>query len=381
MDKQTILHDVHIQLGARMTPFAGWDMPVQYTSILEEHKAVRDDAGIFDVSHMGQVFISGTDALNFLQKIVPQDISTFKLNRAHYCQLPNNEGGLIDDLIIYKLEENKYLIIVNASRRDVDVEWFKNNAKGFDVTIDDASDIYSMIALQGPHAYKILEKAGIKEDNQPHFFEIKNTELSGFDVFLSRTGYTGEDGFEIIMKNESAAAIWQKLYDAGLEYNLKPIGLGARDTLRLEAALCLYGADIDETTTPIEAGLAWSVPKDKKEDYNGKSLIMPQRLGEAPLRKKLFAFEMCDRIIARHGADVYIEGRKCGVVTSGSISPTLGKNIGFCLISFEGENAHLATSLNTSDKSIGTNIKIMVRNKLYNAKIVKKPFVEKKYVK
>lgn len=378
--KKTFLYDEHIALGAKMVEFGGWQMPLQYKSILDEHKNVRENVGLFDVSHMGQVFVSGREALNFLQKILPQDVSKFSLNHAHYCQLPCAKGTLVDDLIVYRLE-NEYLIIVNAARRNADTDWFKQNSKGFDVNIDDRSDEFSMLALQGPKALNVIEKAGIKKQDQPKFFTISKTKLFGFDIFLCRTGYTGEDGFEIICTNSCAVEIWRKLLEAGKEFSVTPVGLGARDTLRLEAALCLYGSDISEQTTPVEAGLGWSIPKDKKEDYNGKEIILGQLKGEVPLSKKLFAFEMTDKAIARHGADVYIEGKKCGCVTSGSISPTLGKNIGLCLISFEGECENLATSLNTKEKSIGTAIQIMVRNKLYNAKIVKKPFVDKKYVK
>lgn len=379
MDK-TVLHDEHIKLGARMVSFAGWQMPVQYNSIIEEHKCVRKNAGIFDVSHMGQVFVSGNDTINFLQKIVPQDISTFKLNRAHYCQLTNERGGIIDDLIIYRLTD-KYLIILNASRIEADMTWLKKNAQGFDVTIDNASNRLSMIALQGPNASKVLACAGIKEENQGEFFSAQKTKLFDAPIYLCRSGYTGEDGFEIIMQNESAPVIWQKLLDEGKNYNVMPIGLGARDTLRLEAALCLYGADIDEDITPIEAQLGWSVPLDKKEDYNGREIILGQKTKQIPLRKMLLAYEMQDRAIARHGDEVFIEGKKCGQVTSGSFSPILGKNIGLFAVSYDKECSDLATSLNTREKSIGTMVQIMVRNKLYNAKIVKKPFVEKKYKK
>ena len=378
--KKTFLYDENIALGAKIVEFCGWQMPVQYKSIIDEHKNVRQNAGIFDVSHMGQVFVSGDDALDFLQRIVPQDVSKFSLNHAHYCQLPNLNGTLIDDLIVYKLK-NEYLIIVNASRQEADLDWFKKNSKDFNVNIFDKSDEFSMIALQGPKALNIIEVAGIEKENQPKFFTVSETKLFGSEVYLCRTGYTGEDGFEIICKNADVVRIWKKLLEFGQKFSITPVGLGARDTLRLEAALCLYGADINDETTPLEADLGWSVPKDKKENYNGKQVILGQLNGEIPLTKKLFAFEMIDKAIARHGAEVYIDGKKCGCVTSGSISPTLGKNIGLCLIYFEGENSYLATSLNTKEKSIGTNIQIMVRNKMYNAKIVKKPFVAKKYVK
>ena len=378
--KQTTLHDEHIKLNAKMVEFGGWHMPVSYSSIIEEHKAVRNSVGIFDVSHMGQIFVSGDDALNFLQKILPQDVSKFSKNHAHYCQLTYPSGGMVDDLIVYRLED-KYLIIANASRIEADFEWFEMNKSGFNINLENKSDEYSMIALQGPNAYKIIEKAGVQNQNLPKFFTICEQKLLNCDVYLCRTGYTGEDGFEVIVKNENATKLWQEFLNLGKEFNILPVGLGARDTLRLEAGLCLYGSDINEDITPIEADLAWSVPRDKKEDYNGREVILNQRLKNTPLRKKLFAFEINDRVIARHGAKVYFQGIECGVVTSGSISPILGKSIGLCVISFEGENANQVTSLNTKEKNIGTDIEIMVRNKLYNAKIVKKPFVEKKYVK
>ncbi len=378
MEKKTVLHQEHINLGAKMVPFAGYSMPIQYSSILKEHKATRENIGIFDVSHMGQVFVSGDDALEYLQKILPQDVSKFEQNRAYYCQLPNNEGGLIDDLIVYKLEE-KYLIILNASRLYEDIEWLNLNSKEFNVIIDNVSENYSMIALQGPNAHRLLTSIGIVE--QPKFFSITKTQILNSDVLLARTGYTGEDGFEIIIKNQYAVDFWQNIIKAGEKFDITPVGLGARDTLRLEAALCLYGAELNETTTPIESGLGWSIPKDKKENYNGKDIILAQKLGEKPLRKKLFAFEMQDRVIARSHDEIYLNDKKIGEVTSGSISPVLGKNIGLCLLDMTDENNNCEESLNTSKKSIGTIVQIMVRNKLCNAQIVKKPFIEKKYAK
>ena len=365
MGKKTIFYEKHIKAGAKIVEFGGWDMPVQYTSIITEHKSVRNSAGLFDVSHMGQVFISGNDALKFLQKIVPQDISKLPVHKAVYCQLPMENGGLVDDLIIYKLEESKYLIIVNASNIEKDYNWFLDNRNNLDVIIENKSDEYAMLALQGPDAYKILVKTGIIEKDLPEFFTIKDTLIKDIPVYLSRTGYTGEDGFEIITKNEYALNLWDTIFAAGMNFNLKPIGLGARDSLRLEAALMLYGNDLNESTTPIEAGLKWSIPVDKTDDYNGKKVIIDQIKSGA--QKKLIGFEMTERAIPRHEYEIYYNNEKIGIVTSGGYAPTLDKNIG---MGYVNTKYHI---------TLDSEIQIMVRNKLYKAKVVKRPFVHKNY--
>lgn len=362
MTKQTFLHDKHVQLGAKMVDFAGWHMPVQYTSIIEEHKTVRESVGIFDVSHMGELIVKGKDALAFLNKIVPQNISKLTDSKAIYCQLPNLKGGLIDDLIIYKLEDTKYLIIANASRVEEDLNWMSINTRGFDVEIINESHNYSLIAVQGPKACELLNKMGIKD--LPPFFSIKKDKLLGVNTWISRTGYTGEDGVELLIKNTDAELIWDKLLEYGNEYNIKPIGLGARDTLRLEAALHLYGNDLDEDTTPIEAGLSWSIPKDKINDYNGKETILRQI--KEGVNKRLIGFKMLDKGIARHGYEVFYNNEKIGIVTSGGVSPTRGDNIGLAYIK------------NLDNLAVGSTIQISIREKLYNAEIVKKPFVEKR---
>lgn len=362
MTKQTFLHDKHVELGAKMVDFAGWHMPVQYTSIIEEHKTVRNTVGIFDVSHMGELIVKGKDSLAFLNKIVPQNISKLTDSKAVYCQLPNKNGGLIDDLIIYKLENEKYLIIANASRVDEDLNWMSLNTVGFDVEIINESHNYSLIAVQGPKACELIKSFGVNE--LPPFFSIKKGNILGIDLWISRTGYTGEDGVELLMKNKDAGLIWDKLLEKGKIYNLKPIGLGARDTLRLEAALHLYGNDLDENTTPVEAGLSWSIPKDKIEDYNGKEIIEKQ-LKEG-VEKKLIGFKMVDKGIARHGYEVYYNNECIGTVTSGGVSPTRGDNIGLAYIK------------NLDNLAVGSTIHISIREKLYKAEIVKKPFVEKR---
>ncbi len=362
MTKETYLHDKHIQLGARMVDFAGWHMPVQYTSIIEEHKNVREHAGLFDVSHMGEVFVSGKDSLAFLQKIVPQDISKLEYEKAVYCQLPNKNGGLIDDLIIYKLGINYYLVICNASRIDEDLNWMVRNKKGLDVKIDNQSHNYSLLAVQGPEADAILRKMGLNTHQES--FTIKPAVICGRKLLISRTGYTGEDGYELLVENEYSEELWDKILDYGKEFGIKPIGLGARDTLRLEAALHLYGNDLDENTTPIEAGLSWSIPKDKKEDYNGKDVIMSQLANGT--EKKLVGLKMLDKAIARHEYEVYKDGEKVGIITSGGISPVLNANIA------------LAYVKNNKDICTGSIVQVMIREKLHNAEVVKRPFIEKR---
>ena len=361
MTKQTFLHDRHVELGAKMVDFAGWHMPVQYSSIIDEHKTVREAVGLFDVSHMGEVIVKGKDALKFLNSIVPQNISKLTDGKAVYCQLPNKQGGLIDDLIIYKLEDNKYLIIANASRVDEDINWMVRNINDLDVEIIDESYNYSLIAVQGPKACDLIKDLGASE--LPPFFSIKKDQVCGIEAWISRTGYTGEDGAEVLIKNKYAVTVWNTLLEKGQKYGVKPIGLGARDTLRLEAALQLYGNDLDETTTPIEAGLSWSVPKDKEEDYNGKAIIMDQV--KNGVTRKLVGLKMVDKGIARHGYNVFYNNEKIGVVTSGGVSPMRGDNIA------------LAYVKNLEDLTIGSNIQVEIREKLYNAEIVKKPFVTK----
>ncbi len=362
MTKQTFLHDKHVALGARMVDFAGWDMPVQYSSIIEEHKTVREAVGLFDVSHMGEVIVYGEDALPYLNKLVPQDVTKLVDSKAVYCQLTNKQGGIIDDLIIYKLEDKKYLIIANASRIDEDLNWMVRNKCGFEVSIVNESHNYSLLAVQGPKACELIKKLGVNE--LPPFFSIKRGELFNINLWISRTGYTGEDGVEIMVRNEFSEYLWDKLLEAGKEFGIKPIGLGARDTLRLEAALHLYGNDLDENTTPIEAGLAWSVCKNKTEDYNGKARIEEQlRNG---VKKKLIGLKMLDKSIARHGYDVFYNNEKIGVITSGGISPIRGDNIALAYIK------------NLDNLAVGSTIQVSIREKLHDAEIVKRPFVEKK---
>ena len=311
---------------------------------------------------MGEIIVKGKDALAFLNKIVPQDISKLTDSKAVYCQLTNLKGGVIDDLIIYKLEDCKYLIIANASRIDEDINWMSRNQTEFDVELINESHNYSMLAIQGPKACEFMKSLGVTD--LPPFFSIKYGSLFGIGLWISRTGYTGEDGVEIIFKNKYAEEIWDNLLEKGKSFGIKPIGLGARDTLRLEAALHLYGNDLDENTTPIEAGLSWSVPKDKTADYNGKKYIQEQILNGVP--KKLIGLRMLDKNVARHEYDVYYNNEKIGMVTSGGVSP------------MRGENIALAYIKNIDNLNVGSTIQVMVRDKLHNAEIVSRPFINKR---
>lgn len=363
MVKETYLHDKHVALGAKMVDFAGWHMPVQYSSIIEEHKTVRENVGLFDVSHMGEVFVSGKDATAFLNKVVPQDIEKLDYEKAVYCQLPNKNGGLIDDLIIYKLGIEYYLVICNASRIDEDLNWLVRNKRGMNVKIDNQSHNYSLLAIQGPRAIDLVRKMGYSIPSQQSF-TIKPAVIEGIKLLASRTGYTGEDGFELLVENEYSEFLWDKILEEGREYGIKPIGLGARDTLRLEAALHLYGNDLDESTTPVEAGLSWSIPKDKRTDYNGKEIIMSQIANG--VSKKLIGLTMLDKNIARHGYEVYYNGEKVGHITSGCVSPSTGKNIA------------LAYVKNIKEICPDAVIQVMIREKLHDAKVTKRPFIQKR---
>ncbi|NLF83403.1 MAG: glycine cleavage system aminomethyltransferase GcvT [Candidatus Gastranaerophilales bacterium] len=363
MIKRTPLYNEHLRLGAKMFEFAGWEMPLQYSSVKEEHFTVREKAGLFDVSHMGQVFITGSDALKYLQNLVPQDLSKLEEGKAVYTALTNDNGGIIDDLIIYRLPDNgcKFLLIINAARIENDLNRLLSQKGSYDVVIDNKSNELSMIALQGPLSSEIISDIGISDDNIPKRFRIKEITINGMDAFIARTGYTGEDGFEIIVKNEDAERLWQDLLNKGEKYGLKPVGYAARDTLRLEAALPLYGQDLTEETTPVEASLSWTIPKEKQESYAGKDIILAQFSNNMP-KRKLVGFKMLDKSVPRHDYEVFTDNEKVGRVTSGGFSPCGNVGIGL---------AYIDTTKHLSE---GAKINIMIRGKLHPAKIVKTPF-------
>lgn len=360
MNKRTALFDKHVALGAKMVPFAGFEMPVQYTGVTEEHFAVREKVGIFDVSHMGQFFVEGPAAKDLLQFVTTNNVDTLENGKAQYTCLPNGNGGIVDDLIVYKMAGEKYFVVVNASNIEKDWNHISKYNEKFGAKLTNASDEMSLIAIQGPKATQTLQKlteTNLAEIPYYHFTEGSVAGVSG--VIISNTGYTGSGGFEIYFKNENAVKIWEALTEAGEEFGLIPCGLASRDTLRLEKGFCLYGNDIDDTTSPMEAGLGWITKFDK--DFLDKETFAKQK--EEGVTRKLVGFEMQERAIPRHDYLVVDgEGNGIGKVTSGTMSPM--KNIGIGL-------AYVAKP----HFKVGSEIFIQIRNKNIPAKVVKLPFV------
>ena len=345
-------------------PFAGYDMPVSYTTINEEHKAVRTAAGLFDVSHMGQFFLKGDKALDLIQKISSNDASTLAVGQAQYSCLPNETGGIIDDLIIYRTTDNEYMLVVNASNIEKDLSWIQNaNDQG--VTITNKSDNMALLALQGPKSSEILQKLTSVKVSQIPFYYFANGEVAGVkDVIISATGYTGSGGFELYLNNQDAVHMWKALMEAGAEEGIRPVGLGARDTLRLEMGYCLYGNDINSETSPLEAGLGWITKTSKEQDFFSKAIFESQRA--EGLSKKLVGFVVDNKRVPRNGYDIVDEnGSTIGTVTSGTMSPTLGIPIGL---------GYVKKAYSKKGKSIG----IKIRNKVMEAKVVKLPFYKSK---
>lgn len=359
--KNTALTHVHESLGAKMVPFAGYNMPVQYEGVNIEHETVRNGVGVFDVSHMGEFFLKGENALALIQKVTTNDASKLVDGKAQYSCLPNNEGGIVDDLIVYKVADNHYMLVVNASNIEKDWNWIAaHNDLG--VEMINNSDDYSLLAIQGPKAAEAMQSlTSIDLVNMPYYsFQIG--EFAGIkDVIVSATGYTGSGGFEIYFKNEDAATIWARVFEAGATFGIKPIGLAARDTLRLEMGFCLYGNDINDTTSPLEAGLGW-ITKFDKEFTNSANL---KKQKEEGVTRKLVGFELEERGIPRHDYEIVdADGKVIGIVTSGTQSPSLGKAIGL---------GYVPTALSTPDSEIY----IRIRNKDLKAKVVKLPFYKK----
>ncbi len=324
---KTPFYDIHRSFGAKMLNFHGWEMPLHYSSgIINEHLNTRTNVSLFDVSHMGRFEVKGIDAYDCLQTLVTNDISKLDNNMALYSPICYENGGIIDDLIIYMFNRKKFLIVVNASNREKDLEWIIKHLRSATI-IEDITDKIALLALQGPLAQSILEKAAIVDLNlnqlKPFNFIITN--IFGIECIISRTGYTGEDGFELFF-DSSKIEIWEKLIQLDSKVNIKPAGLGARDTLRLEAGLMLYGNDIDENTTPLEAPLKWTV-KFEKNEFIGKKALINQRI-----YRKIVGFEVLEKRVARHGNEVLMNSKKIGFVTSGTFSPTLKKSIGFCFV-------------------------------------------------
>lgn len=356
--KDTALTPTHIALNARMVPFAGFNMPVSYEGVNAEHETVRNAVGVFDVSHMGEFLITGKHALELIQKISSNDASKLVDGKAQYSCMPNMQNGIVDDLIIYRFNEEKYLLVVNASNIDKDWNWISQH-NTMDASIRDLSDHYSLLAIQGPKAAEAMQSLTEVDLKDLKFYTFKVAEFAGAqNVIISATGYTGSGGFEIYCKNEDAQTIWDRVFEAGANYGIKPVGLAARDTLRLEMGFCLYGNDIDDTTSPIEAGLGW-ITKFNKEFINSEALKEEKERGP---RRKLVGFQMEERAIPRKGYEIFDNnGKVIGAVTSGTMSPSLGMGIGMGYVP-----AEVATP--------GSKINIQVRNKALPATVVKLPF-------
>ncbi len=362
--KQTPLFEVYKKSGAKVIDFGGWALPVQFSSILDEHEAVRKEAGLFDVSHMGEVLVEGTDAESYINYLVTNDVTKLSINQAQYTAMCYPDGGTVDDLLVYKLENEKYLLVINASNIEKDYEWMKQHVKG-DMTLQNISKTIVQLAIQGPKAEGILQKLTETDLSEIRSFNFaQHVNLDGItDVLVSRTGYTGEDGFELYLSAVQVEALWEKLLEVGSEDGLKPCGLGARDTLRLEARLALYGQELLSDISPLEAGIGFAVKTNKESDFIGKTALSAQK--EAGLKRKLVGIEVTGRGIPRHGYKVVSEGGEdIGVVTSGTQSPSLKKSIGLALISAE-------------HSEVGTPLKVEIRNKQIDAVVVKTPFYKK----
>lgn len=355
--KKTALYQQHIELGAKMVPFAGYEMPVQYAGLKQEHFAVRSRAGLFDVSHMGEFFVKGSGALSFLQWVTSNDVSKLIPGKVQYSCLPNEEGGIVDDLLVYCLQENEYMLVVNASNMEKDWNWLQKWAAPYDVQLENRSEGLSLLAVQGPSVIDLLQSITDADLSSLAYYTFTTGTIGGVDnVLISATGYTGAGGFELYVPNEQAEGLWKKI----LELDIPPAGLGARDTLRLEKGFCLYGNDIDDHTSPIEAGLGWITKFNK--DFVNREVLLQQK--EQGVVRRLVGFEMIDRGIPRKDYRVLdASGNIIGEVRSGTQSPSLDKAIGLAYVQ-------------SSFKSLGTEIYIEIRNKSLRAKVVKIPFLD-----
>ncbi|MGB4960212.1 MAG: glycine cleavage system aminomethyltransferase GcvT [Saprospiraceae bacterium] len=369
MIKNTPISHLHIALGAKMADFAGYNMPIQYTSITEEHHAVRNSVGIFDVSHMGEFIIKGQQAMDLIQKVTSNDVSKLEIGDAQYSCLPNHTGGIVDDLLVYRLTEDKcsegeraYMLVVNASNIDKDWNWIVDQ-NTFDAKMSNISDRSGLLAVQGPKATAVLQSLTAINLSDIKYYTFKKGEIAGIDnIIISATGYTGSGGFELYVANEDTEALWNAIIQAGAPFDIKPCGLGARDTLRLEMGFCLYGNDIDDTTSPLEAGLGWITKLKKSTSFNGLDWMSDQKTNG--LTKKLVGFTMTDRRVPRHGYLIFdSDENEIGVVTSGTQSPSLDIPIGMGYVP-------LALS------EPGSIIMVQVGKKLLEASVMTMPFLK-----
>jgi aminomethyltransferase len=360
--RRTPLDSVHRKSGAKMVPFGSWEMPLEYGGLISEHMAVREAAGLFDVSHMGELEIEGEGALAFLQRVTANDVARLVDGQAQYSALPNAKGCPLDDVILYRRASDRYLMIVNAANVEKDFAWLQSQGPT-GCTVENVSDKRALLALQGPRSESILQPLTPIDLSQVRFYRFAEGEVAGQPALVARTGYTGEDGFELMVPSEGAAGLWRTLLEAGAEAGLVPVGLGARDTLRLEARMLLYGNDMDETTTLVEAGLGWIVAlDDAKGDFNGREVLAEQKA--SGVRKRLVGFEIVGRGIARHGYPVLLGGETVGAVTSGSYAPFLRKNIGLCY-------------LPSARAAVGTEFDVDIRGRGVPARVVSTPFYKR----
>ncbi len=359
--KRTRLYSTHKKWGAKFVEFFGWEMPIEYTGIIQEHLAVRQKAGLFDVSHMGEIVISGTQALDFVQYLTPNNAARLNENKAQYSALTTPRGTFVDDLLVYFIDKNTYLLVVNAANTDKDFQWILSHREAFDVKVENRSDDYTQLALQGPEALLILQPLTDIDLQEMSSFGVNRGTVAGVDTIVSRTGYTGEDGFEIYTLSSTPEHLWDAIMEEGKTHGIQPVGLGARDTLRLEATLMLYGNDIDEDTTVLEADLGWLI-KFKKGDFLGRDALLQQK--EEGVKKKIVGFELLDRGIARPHYPIFINKENISEVRSGSFSPFLQKSIGL-------------SYLPVASAEIGTEIEIGIREKRAKAKVVPTPFYKR----
>ncbi|MBQ1668187.1 MAG: glycine cleavage system aminomethyltransferase GcvT [Prevotella sp.] len=361
-NKKTCLYDNHVALGALMSPFGGFIMPIQYSSIIDEHNAVRQHCGVFDVSHMGEVFVTGNDAEKFVNHIFTNDITNAPIGQIYYGMMLYPDGGTVDDLLVYKMGENNFFLVINAANIDKDIDWIMQNANGYDVNIDHCSDRYGQLAVQGPEAEAVVEEVLGLACKELTFYTAKTLMVDGEEIIVSRTGYTGEDGFEIYGSHEFIVKMWNLLMESG---RCKPCGLGCRDTLRFEVGLPLYGDELSKDITPIMAGLGMFC-KLNKEEFIGKDALVEQKTNG--FAKKLVGIELQDKAIPRHGYAVLKDGKQIGEVTTGYHCISVDKSVCMALIDFE-------------HSTLGTEVEVQIRKKVFPGVVVKKRFYDKHYKK
>ncbi|MFH0895386.1 MAG: glycine cleavage system aminomethyltransferase GcvT [Bacteroidota bacterium] len=367
--KKTAFAEMHEAMGAKMVEFCGFYMPIQYEGITAEHETVRNAVGVFDVSHMGEVWVKGSEALRFVQWITSNDVAALYDGKVQYSCFPNGKGGIVDDLLVYRFNAETYLLVINAANIEKDWKWIVEQGRKFGFAVgrelNNASDETSQLAIQGPLALKAMQKLTSEPVEDMEYYTFKKLEFAGVkDVIFSTTGYTGSGGCEIYFANKDAEQIWNAVFEAGEEFGIKPIGLGARDTLRLEMGFCLYGNDIDDTTSPLEAGLGWITKFVDHKDFIDKEYMLKQKADG--LKRKLVGFEMIDKCIPRHGYDIVNEkNEKIGIVTSGTMGPAIKKGVGM---------GYVPTALSKE----GSEIFVSIRDKAMKAKVVKFPFYKAK---